>query len=813
MVASESERLKDCVSYSMSRKLGMQALSELEKVSPIPRRSLLAHGRRYHNSASHTAQFHNTENMTRKGGRRVLEPDQGSLCYIKQSRCRACFILDPRFLPSPTFFSRSSGESHSVHLGRCSDYANRSRPQFNRSTDRDMAIPKAETPSKMPATDDREVGNYGSISNSSGKDIIDTNAQAGVQAVEATTTAWTTSALVIAYILIWITYFVEGLLSGTQTALLPFVTSTFAEHSLTPTVSVVSSVIGGCTNFTIAKILDVFGRPQGFLICIVLGTMGLIMMAACRTVEAYAAAQVFYTVGNTGLQYTLSVFVADSSSLRNRGLMQAFAYSPNLITCWLAGLVSTAFLNGAGWPWAFGMFSILVPAATIPLYGLLQYQYLRAKKLGLVPKRESGRIIVQSIIHHAKEFDVVGLILLSAGVALFLLSFNLYMLQPEGWDSPLIICFIVFGVVLLGVFAVWEKFFAPVAFLPYSLLSDRTVLGACILSATLYFSYFCWFSFFSSFLQVVNDLSLTYASYVINIYAVGSVLASLTAGLAIHITGRFKPVCLYGGIPLNILGTGLMMYFRRPNSDIGYIVMCQIFIALASGVVIICDEVAILAAASHQHIAVTVATLGFFGNIGGSIGLTVTSAIWQAVFPQRLAELLPAEELPNLVAIYTDLTTQLSYPVGTPARTAIQQAYGDAQFNILIASTAVWVLGIAAVFLWRNIRGRYNIRTVTVSPYQEVFTSFDMLTSSKQDPSLDGTIIVAREHLRAKSGRFCPHRLTWHLFQAPALTLLFIRAYSYADPLPDIDAMACSSSGKPSITRSLLPREAFPIVQ
>lgn len=60
--------------------------------------------------------------------------------------------------------------------------------------------------------------------------------------------------------------------------------------------------------------------------------MGLIMMAACREVEAYAAAMVFYTVGNTGLQYCLSVFVADTSSLKNRGLMQAFAYSPNMIS-------------------------------------------------------------------------------------------------------------------------------------------------------------------------------------------------------------------------------------------------------------------------------------------------------------------------------------------------------------------------------------------------------------------------------------------------------------------------------------------------
>ena len=51
--------------------------------------------------------------------------------------------------------------------------------------------------------------------------------------------------------------------------------------------------------------------------------------------------------------------------------------------------------------------------------------------------------------------------LLSAGVALFLLPFNLYTLQAKGWRADLIICLLVFGIVLLIVFAVWERFFAP----------------------------------------------------------------------------------------------------------------------------------------------------------------------------------------------------------------------------------------------------------------------------------------------------------------------------------------------------------------
>ncbi|EHK96266.1 putative Siderophore iron transporter mirB [Glarea lozoyensis 74030] len=445
---------------------------------------------------------------------------------------------------------------------------------------------------------------------------VDTQAQPGVQNIEAVTVAWTKTALIVAYVMLWLIYFVEGTLSGTNAALNPYVTSDFAQHSLTPTVGILSSVIGGVTDLTLAKILDVFGRPQGYFLCIVIATVGLVMMAACNNVEAYAAAQVFYTVGNNGIHQRT--------------------------------------------PW-------------------------------------------ESLVYYLREFDAAGLILLSAGVALFLLPFNLYTLQEKGWRAPLIICLLVFGILLIVLFALWERFLAPVTFIPYALLLDRTVFGACILSNALFLSYFCWNSFFSSFLQVVVDLSISEASYVIQAYTVGTCLSAIGVGLLVRNTGRYKPVCLYFGIPLSILGLGLMINFRRPGVNVGYLVMCQIFMAFAAGTIIICDEIAIMAAASHQHIAIVIAILGVFSSIGGAIGLTVAAAIWQDVFPKKLAEYLPPEELPNLPLIYADIVTQLSYAVGSPTRLAIQYAYGDAQKMLLVVGTAVWFIGLLAVVMWRDI--------------------------------------------------------------------------------------------------------------
>lgn len=154
-----------------------------------------------------------------------------------------------------------------------------------------------------------EVKSYGVTVNSVGQDShsssdggepIYPDIQVGVQNVEAVTSVWSMRSLIVAYTMIWFIYFVDTLQAGATGSLVPYVTSAFAEHSLTPTVGIFSSIIGAVLQLTLAKILDVWGRPQGYLISVIIATLGLIMMAACNTVEMYAAAQVFYTLGNVG---------------------------------------------------------------------------------------------------------------------------------------------------------------------------------------------------------------------------------------------------------------------------------------------------------------------------------------------------------------------------------------------------------------------------------------------------------------------------------------------------------------------------------
>jgi hypothetical protein len=310
-------------------------------------------------------------------------------------------------------------------------------------------------------------------------------------------------------------------------------------------------------------------------------------------------------------------------------------------------------------------------------------------------------------LHHVVVPDhlaALGVFLLATGLVIFLLPFTLADSAPSGWGSDYIIAMLVIGFVLLILFGLHERFVAQQPFIPFKLLTDRSVIGTLSLSCTYQVAYYCWNSYFTSFLQVVTDLTIAEAGYISNTFDVVSGVLLLGVGLAISKTGYFKWLLLIA-VPTYILAQGLMIYFRQPGTHVGYLVMCQIFIAIGGSIMILCQQIAILAAADHQHVAAMLAVLSMVGWIGGAIGNTISGAIWTNSFPQALARLLPADAQANLEDIYGSLDVQLSYEVGSLTRTAIQEAYGIAQKRMLIAGTAIMALSLAWVLLIKN----YNV--------------------------------------------------------------------------------------------------------
>ncbi|KAL4866099.1 hypothetical protein BDV12DRAFT_210705 [Aspergillus spectabilis] len=542
-------------------------------------------------------------------------------------------------------------------------------------------------------------------------DVVNPEFQHGVQSAQAMTQVWSFSHIVAAYVLIWIIHFIMAFASGMIGNLTPFVTSSFAEHSLTATTSIIASLASGLIKLPYAKLMDIWGRPQGFALMVGSMTMGLIMMAGCNNVETYCAAQVFYQIGYTGLDFTMTIFIADTSKLKNRAFWIAFVASPYIATVWAYGPASQSTLNTIGFRWGFGVWAIVIPIVSAPLFYLFYYNQLKAEKMGLVPNHESNRTPLQSATYYIKEFDLVGVFIFALGMALFLLAFNLYTKQPDQWRSPLIICFLIFGGFLIISFILYEKYLAPVTFIPWPLLKNRTVIFTYTMATSLYIAWYVWDNYFYSMLLVVYNQNVTQASYISNIYTVGSSFWSIVMGILIRYNGRLKWQALYFGVPVTILGVALMIPFRHAGVDIGYIIMSQIFIAFGGGTLVICEQMTVMAVSRQQDIPAILAAEGMFINIGSAVGSSIAAAMWTGIFPAKLRENLPADAQPNLATIYGDVTAQYGYAVGTPERDAINLSYSHTQRLMLIAATCLYSVTLVSVMLWKDVNVK-NIHQV-----------------------------------------------------------------------------------------------------
>jgi Na+/melibiose symporter-like transporter len=114
----------------------------------------------------------------------------------------------------------------------------------------------------------------------------------GVKNMEAITLVWTRSSLIGLFICIWFVYLLNAFQSSTVGSLVPYVTSSWGDHSLLNVIDVVASSMTAAVFIPLAKLLDLWGRAEGYLLMVAFAELGLILMATSTNLSIYCAANV-----------------------------------------------------------------------------------------------------------------------------------------------------------------------------------------------------------------------------------------------------------------------------------------------------------------------------------------------------------------------------------------------------------------------------------------------------------------------------------------------------------------------------------------
>ncbi|KAJ5166736.1 Siderochrome iron transporter 2 [Penicillium canariense] len=534
-------------------------------------------------------------------------------------------------------------------------------------------------------------------------DRVTDKAGLGQQKAEAAALVWSRPAVFGIYAWIWVGFFMLAFHSAISSTLMNWVYSDFQSAPQISTSYILASIIGGVLKLPLAKTLQLWGRAEALLFSTAIYILGMIILASCNGPNGFAAGYVLYWIGYYCMYLILDIFVADTTGLRSRAFAFAFASTPFICTAFTGSLAAQSIYNLCGWRWGYGMFCIIQPVVFCPLALIFKFYERKAISKGVWKPRNSGRTKMQSIIHYFHEFDVIGAFLLMAAWVLFLLPFSLAQYGRSQYRSATFISMVIIGPCMLLVFAAWERWGARHHFIRYELLKRPTILGACICAGVCFFSFYLWDQYFYNFVLITYDLNISNAGYMIQIYNVGSCFWSPILGLIIWWVRRFKYIVLCFGVPLMLLGSGLMIYFRGGDHGIGYIIMCQIFIAFAGGTIVIGEDMAVMAAGGREGTPMMLALIGLFSSIGGAIGYAVSAAIYNNVFVEALASHLPDNLKANATTIYMDgIGVQDTYAVGSPLRDACIYAWGHAQRMNCIASTCILVLLIPSIAVWKN---------------------------------------------------------------------------------------------------------------
>lgn len=479
-------------------------------------------------------------------------------------------------------------------------------------------------------------------------------------------------------------------------------TTTAAQHVFNSTAGYTAvslqTVILAVTKPFIGKFADVFGRSYAFFVAMVIYTIGFIVLATSQSMTDYFGGIILWAIGNSGLNMLIYLILADFLSARTRAFGIGVISTPMFITFAVGPKIAGALLSPNAdnvytkWRWAPGMFCILVPFVMLPTSALLFWHEQVAKKNNLVPEHPYKRMgFGRGLLQFLIDVDVIGILWIATGWLFLLLPLGLASSQTDGYRTPWVIGLMVVGAVLIVTIPLCEYFISPRPFIRRQWLNSDVIM-AMLLG---FFDHMAFQITFSPLMYwVPMNLGIMDTS-IINYFTYTQSLCltffGIIAGFIVVYLRRFKWILVFGS-GVRLLGTGIMMRYRKADTTTAQAVWPQILQGLGGGVQGVLLETASQIAVRHQDVSMVLAAVLMIFELGGAIGTAIYTSILNDKFPVMLLKYLPAEKTQGVTYMYTSSDPEV--------RAGVIHAFNDSTMLTLDAAIAfVCCTFVCALFI------------------------------------------------------------------------------------------------------------------
>lgn len=364
------------------------------------------------------------------------------------------------------------------------------------------------------------------------------------------------------------------------------------------------------------KLTDIYGRRVGLVFASTFFAAGTLMCGLATEEWVIILGRLVAGAGG-GCLNTISTFVgSDLVPLRKRGVWQGIGNIVFGTGMGLGGVFGGWINDTIGWRWAF---YIQVPF--IILAGIAGYITVD------VPIKETDTSKIRRV-------DFLGAASLSATLVLLLLGLNSGgNIVP--WTHPLVLTTLPLSGVSLLVFIWIEDRVASEPVIPVRLLLNQTVAAACLTNWFETMSVFGLLYYVPVYFQTILQLSATAAGARLIPQSAGTALGSLGSGILMRATGRYRLLNVVMQC-LSLTAAALILGTLDANVDAAPPFIYLFMHGTAYGSMLTVTLISLIAAVEHKHQAVITSASYAFRSTGSTIGITISSAVFQNLLKKGL---------------------------------------------------------------------------------------------------------------------------------------------------------------------------------
>lgn len=444
-----------------------------------------------------------------------------------------------------------------------------------------------------------------------------------------------------------------------------------------------------------AKYSDIWGRKPVLLVAVVLFAAASVLAALSTNMAMLIAGRALQGAASGGIVQLVTITISDLFSVRKRSLYLGYVGFVWALAGSAGPLIGGAFTQFKSWRWCFWI-NLPISGITFGLLLLLDVHNPRTRlSEGIRAVDWLGTFSILAV-------TLLILVGLDFGGAIF------------PWNSPKVICLIVFGTLMIGFFVLSERR-AKYPLMPLGAFKSWSNSAIFIVVFSHSMILIGMKYYLPLYFQSVQQAS-PIRSGILMLPIIGSqAVVEILVSVLINRTGRYRE-SIWAGVTLMTIGSGLYIIFGTGTS-ISTIVGLEIFGALGPALLFQGPMIAIQNTVSQVDTAAATASLGFIRSIAMSLSVVVGGMVFQNSMDVRQSSLAAAglsqanlKALSSSQAAANENITHSIQDASGPQRQVILEAFAWSMRNMFIMYTSVAAIAmVASVFIkHRNLNTEHT---------------------------------------------------------------------------------------------------------